>query len=302
MKTVCRNLVVILCTVLVLNNLYSQNQQENELDVMKGIRQNTQADFVKDDFNIIAIFSIIIAFVSFLFSVKTYREQKATKDNTKKLSQDAQRHLMNDLIRHLYRNYVITCALRTKLDEIEFGGYPSEEHLYKLKIPMENIHLEAFLGDEEKYRIIHNLYLNLRNYNEEVLVALAHFKDKYVDIQTKNRDFDTLEFKVSFLTKRIVETEYHIWGEQVKNSILQSLNVAVNNTTSATGNIPIEDYGDSNEIPVERIKKTYYAELFDYDQNKIIEFAKKLNDAIKTERMLNERGAEKIHIIRFTSQ
>lgn len=77
---------------------------------------------------------------------------------------------MNDLIRHLYRNYVKTYAIRTKLEDVEYKGYPSEDNFIKMYIPMENIHLEIFYGDKA-YSIIHTLYLQLRNYNVEVQVA-----------------------------------------------------------------------------------------------------------------------------------
>lgn len=283
--------------------VFSQKLVENELDVMKGIRQNTQADFYRDDFNIIAIISIVISLVSFIFSVATYKEQKGTKNNTKKISQDTQRNLMNDLVRHLYRNYVITYALRTKLDEINFNGYPSEEHLCKLKIPMENIHLEAFFGCEKNYELMHDLYLKLRNYNEEVSVTLNHLKDKQVDINTKVRDLDTLEFKVSFLTERIVETEYEIWGNQikVKEGILHCLDIGINNVTSAKSNIYNEGCDDFRRISIESVNNTYYAKLLGHNELLIELFTEKLNEAIEAERMLNERGAEKIHIIKFNS-
>ena len=248
-----------------------------------------------DDVNLVAIASILIAILSFFISYKTYKEQKTTANNTNKLSQEGQKNLLNDLIRHLYRNYVITFAMRSKLVEIDFQGYPSEEHLYKLQIPMENIHLDVFLGEEENYKLMHNLYLNLRNYNEEILVALTHFMNKDIDLETKLRDFDTLEFKVSYLIGRIVNTEYEIWGEQEKNNILSSLNVAINDVTSATN----KGCDNFKKITVERINKTYFAKLLDNDMSLIDDFTKKLNNAIKQERMLNARGAEKVHIIKF---
>lgn len=292
-------LILAVCALFVTSNSFSQTLQEEGLLVIKGIRQNTQPDFIMDDVNVVAFISILIAILSFVISLMTYKEQKTTASNTNKLSQDAQKNLLNDLIRHLYRNYVITFTMRSKLTEIDFRGYPSEEHLYKLQIPMENIHLDVFLGEEKNYKLMHNLYLNLRNYNEEILVALTHFKDKNIDLETKLRDFDTLEFKVSYLTSRIVNTEYEIWGGQEKNNILSSLNVAINDVTSAINNIPVEGFDNFKKITVERINKTYFAKLLDNDMSLINDFTRKLNNAIKQERMFNERGAEKVHIIKF---
>lgn len=291
--------ILTVCALFVTSNSFSQTLQEEGIQIMKGIRHNTQPDIIMDDVNLVAFASMLIAILSYIISRKTYKEQKTTANNTNKLSQEGQKSLLNDLIRHLYRNYVITFAMRSKLVEIDFQGYPSEEHLYKLQIPMENIHLDVFLGEEKNYKLMHNLYLNLRNYNEEILVALTHFMNKDIDLETKLRDFDTLEFKVSYLIGRIVNTEYEIWGEQEKNNILSSLNVAINDVTSATNNIPVEGCDNFKKITVERINKTYFAKLLDNDMSLINDFTKKLNNAIKQERMLNARGAEKVHIIKF---
>ena len=53
------------------------------------------------------------------------------QENTNRVSQDAQRKLLNDLLRHLYRNYVITYTMRTKMIDIKYKGGPSEEHFIK---------------------------------------------------------------------------------------------------------------------------------------------------------------------------
>lgn len=52
---------------------------ENELEVMKGIRTNTEDDFVRDDFNIIAIVCYNDSIISLGYSIMTYREQKKNR-------------------------------------------------------------------------------------------------------------------------------------------------------------------------------------------------------------------------------
>ena len=148
---------------------------------------NTTFEFWWDGFN------IFIAVTALVFSVFTFCSQNKTSRNTKKLSQHAQRNLLLDLVRHLYRNLVITYTVKTKLEDILYKGYPSEEHLIKLKVPMENIHLEAFYGNDRMYEVMHNLYLNLRNYNEEIDVACIHFKDTNLSEEVKKRDLNRVQ-------------------------------------------------------------------------------------------------------------
>lgn len=275
------------------------------LAVMEGIRENTTASFLKDDFNIYVILSLLAAIISAVYAFTTYRAQirtenntKMTEDNTRKLSMDAQRSLLNDLVRHLYRNLIITLAVRTKLDELSWDAYPSEEHLIKLKIPLENIHLDVFYGRDAEYRAMHDLYLKMRNYNEEVDVALAHLSDPSIDRDTKMRDIGTLEFKASFLTERIVKTVHEIWGEapEVDGDILSALKSAHN--TSAGGNIPVDGYSDKfRKLTEDRVANTAFADIFGKDR--VAELTAGINEDVAIERMLNARGEEKIHMIRF---
>ncbi len=80
----------------------------NEYEAMTQIADNTRQDFIKDDWNFYGWVAFLIALFSLIVSGVTLYAQWRTEDNTKKLSQNAQRHLLNELIRHLYRNYVIT--------------------------------------------------------------------------------------------------------------------------------------------------------------------------------------------------
>ncbi|MDR1518104.1 MAG: hypothetical protein LBS52_08445 [Dysgonamonadaceae bacterium] len=120
---------------------------------------------------------------------------------------------MLDLIRHLYRNKVVVCTLRWKLNEKEKVArkltekynlyYPSEEHLLKLKMLPEDLRLDRFENAPEHYDMLHKLELYFRNYNVEIDVALDHLKSKNLSVEVKDRDLDTLEFKSGFLTAEI---------------------------------------------------------------------------------------------------
>ena len=272
---------------------------------------NTTFEFWWDGFN------ILIAFTALVFSVFTFCSQNKTSRNTKKLSQHAQRNLLLDLVRHLYRNLVITYTVKTKLEDILYKGYPSEEHLIKLKVPMENIHLEAFYGNDRMYEVMHNLYLNLRNYNEEIDVACIHFKDTNLSEEVKKRDLDTLLFKPSFLTERILITMYELWEikhissdfnqegyrkriitllnnsktvQDAKNKILE----AQHGNTNAS--YDISNTANSNFVPYSNENSSYGQILFKgYEWT---DFANSFNRDVYVERGKNSQGGDKVYIIK----
>lgn len=51
-----------------------------------------------------------------------------------------------------------------------------------------------------------------RKHNEEVEVALRHICNPSLSRETQEEDFDILEFKVAYLTQKIVGTINSIWG------------------------------------------------------------------------------------------
>lgn len=265
--------------------------------VMAQIEDNTRQDIVKDGWNLYGCLAFIVAVFSMGISIFTYRAQKQTEGNTKKLSQDAQRKLLNELLRHLYRNYVITYTMRTKMEDIDYAGHPSEEHFEKLKIPMENIHLDVFYGEDEKFRLMHVLYLNLRNYNEEVEVALRHICNPSLSRETKEEDFDTLEFKVAYLTQKIVGTINSIWGEseQHKKDMRNAMVLSLIGKTNATDNIDVPNSGDFT--PLKTAAFDFYSLLYDKEELKWI--CDTFNHDVTEERKKNKRGAWKVRMIKY---
>lgn len=242
--------------------------------------------------------SLHVAKITYDAQIKTEENTKNAEKNTTRVSQEAQRMLLNELLRHLYRNYVITYTMRTKMIDIAYKGHPSEEHFEKLKIPMENIHLNAFYREDDKFRKMHVLYLNLRNYNEEIDVALKHICNPKLSKAVKEEDFDTLEFKVSYLTGRIVKTINDIWGERAefKEDMRNALLVSLEGQTNASKNIDVEGSEIFEHLSHEALMKTAYAQLYTSEELKA--FCKVFNDDVHEERKKNERGAWKIRVIR----
>lgn len=294
--------ILTFCTVIVLSSIVvAQNNEffnySTANQILNEIEDNTHQRPMTDGWNLYGFAAIIIAFFSFAVSCYTYKAQQRTEKNTKKLPQEMQRKLLNALLRHLYRNYVITYTMRTKMKDIDYNGYPSEEHYEKLKIPMEDIHLEAFYGEDENFRLMHVLYLQLRNYNKEIDAALKHAIKPNIKKETKEEDFDTLEFKTSFLTEKIIDTIYKIWGKNDKNKeeMKKALELSLNGETNATGNIDVEGSGAFKLLTIEDLEKTAYAKLF--PENKLSTLCDTFNNDVHEERKKNKRGAWKVRMI-----
>lgn len=287
----------------------------NEYGAMLKIADNTAFDTKAQIAWWVAIIALVVSAVSMYYAIITYRMQEKTEINTKKaeentkkaeqntkrVSQEAQRKLLNDLLRHLYRNYVITYTMRTKMADINYNGYPSEEHFEKLKIPMENIHLDAFYGEDQKFQDMHVLYLNMRNYNEEIDVALKHIVNPVLTRETKDEDFDTLEFKVSYLTGRIVDTIHRIWGNDSRfmEEMRQAINLSLSGTTNSTNNTDVPGSGDFTHLTIEQLKNTCYTKI--YSDQELENFCKVFNNDVHEERKKNIRGGWKVRMILYNS-
>lgn len=282
-----------------IRNIKSNKEMLSDYGLMAQIEDNTHQYPISDGWNLYGITAFCIAVASAFISWYTFKAQQRTVGNTKRLSQDMQRQLLNELLRHLYRNYIITYTMRTKMKDIDYNGYPSEEHFEKLKIPMENIHLDAFYGDDKKFSTMHVLYLNLRNYNNEIDVALKHMLERDLSRKTKDEDFDTLEFKVSYLSERIINVINTIWGktEANKQAMIDAINVSLEGTTNATDNIDVPDSADFEKMTLKTLKETAYAKL--YSDADLKKFCKTFNNDVHEERKKNKRGAWKVRMIRY---
>lgn len=292
----------------------STDVPSNEYGAMLKIADNTSFDSKAKIAWWVAIIALIVSAVSMYYAIITYNAQKETEINTKKseentkraeqntkrVSLDAQRSLLNELLRHLYRNYVITYTMRTKVKDINYSGYPSEEHFEKLKIPMENIHLDVFYGENKEHlQLMHVLYLNLRNYNTEIDVALKHISNPGISNETKNEDFDTLEFKVSYLTGKIYDTIMDIWGAQDshREDMRKAIRLSLSGKTNAKRNVDVLFSSEFEPLSLETLKNTEYSKLYSVEE--LEEFCTVFNNDVREERKKNARGAWKVRMIKF---
>ncbi len=246
----------------------------------------------------LSVFALGVSIWAAVLTLWTYRSQKRTEENTQNTEENTQRltlvtqrNMLMDMIRHLYRNMVIVWAIRNKLQACKFLMYPSEEHLIKLNAPLENIHLNAFFGNDENYIAMNDLYLKLRNYNDEITVAMIHLSSPNIDEATKLRDLNTLLFKSGFLTYRIIETVGQIWKEDWRNEAIEQIKRS-RQTNARTDENSFEGFE-----AYKNVKSYYVTKLFGEENAE--DFFEMLNQDAFAECGLNNENSEKIHLIKF---
>ncbi len=172
-------------------------------------------DIEKGNFHI-GLWALVFGGLGTWFGLLAYRFSKKTADNVVRMSADNQIALFNDMIRHLYRNLVCTLTIgRIQEERKEHNGYPSEEHLLKLKmLPEDIIHLEKYNDNKVIYTKMHELKLLFRNYDTEIDVCMMHYKNLALDVKEVEKDLSVLMFKPFYLMTRIVEIEYEIYKNE----------------------------------------------------------------------------------------
>ena len=241
---------------------------------------------------IISIFALIAGVTSALYTYFTYKSQKDTERNTSLLNMSEQRRLLAEMMRHLYRNMVVSYSIEVKMKAKDFKVYPSEEHLKKMQVVLGDIHLNLFYRSDRDHREMNKLYMELRNYNLELDVICDHFRNPDVDIETKNRDLRTLWFKCSYLTMRITKLLGQIW-EQNDKSFYEEARYIILEETDQKNKMADNAYTEPFE-PYDNKESFYVKELFADDPDK---FLKGFNENVRHECGTNTEGAEKIHMI-----
>ena len=258
----------------------------------------------------VAILALITSFAAMIYARWTFKSQErtekhtlATQGNTQRISLESQKGLLIDLVRHLYRNLVVTYAIQTKLEHYGYDKYyPSEEHLLKLKVPVENIHLDAFYNKEELYTEVNKLYLLLRNYNTEIDVALSHFPRQEIDVVIKKHDLGTLMFKPGYLVENIMKflcKQFHDEQDKVYREASDIIReIAKDNQSKPQGEAWPYDF-----IPYEDEKSRFITKLFVHTSgsNAAYEFLQLFNADALIECGNNDKEFPKIYMIKYTN-
>lgn len=288
---------LICCLVLILVSGIALGQVAvDTLDVshLADISKSSKETAMHTRFDFWDGFSVFLSVAALLFSIFTFFSQKGTEGNTKKLSLDAQHNLLRDLIRHLYRNQVITYTIKTKMHDCDYQGYPSEEHLVKLKIPMSNIHLDAFYGNDKHYEAMHKLYLNLRNYNNEIDVIVTHMSNMNISKDDLKRDMGTLLFKPGFLISCIIDVIGLIWKTDALKEAAEQI-LRAQNQRNDCDNILIDSEFEPYTVSGSHIFHSIFKDSMRFDA-----FMAKFNSDVLIERGKNNQGEDKVYIIKTT--
>lgn len=259
----------------------------------------------------VAILALITSFAAMIYAKKTFKSQQRTEEhtqitqgNTRRISLNSQKGLMIDLVRHLYRNLVVTYAIQTKLEHLGYDKcYPSEEHLLKLKVPVESIHLDAFYNDEELYTKINRLYLLLRNYNTEIDVALSHFPRQEIDVVIKKHDLATLMFKPGFLVENIMGFLCELFHDE-QDSIYRAASDVVREIAKDNQSKPQGEPWPYDFMPYEDEKSRFITSIFAHTTSKAYaadEFLDMFNTDALIECGKNDKESDKIYMIEYSN-
>lgn len=259
--------------------------------LLEQIANNTKYDWFPGF--VMSIFALIFSFISVRFTIRTYNSQKETERNTGLLNMSEQRRLLVEMVRHLYRNMVVSYSIEVKMRAKDFTVYPSEEHLQKMKVELTDIHLNLFYRSDKEHQDMNKLYMELRNYNTELDIICDHFRNPDIDPITKERDLRTLCFKCNHLTKRITKVISLIWKEEPANRAYEEVRNIINKEIEEKNSMPGHVYTES--FTLYQNKESFYAkELFANDP---IRFFDGFNENVRHECGLNDEDAEKIHMI-----
>lgn len=137
--------------------------------------------------------ALIFSFSSLCIAILTYLSQKQTENNTEKeITPDIQKHLLERLISRLYINYIISIAIELKCFYEDFKFYPSEEHMYKMQIPIDFIHVELFYGNPAHFDRIYELRQMIEIYNKEIHLVWNHLRSAKITPESKEKDIENI--------------------------------------------------------------------------------------------------------------
>ena len=286
----------------------TEADMSNEYGAILQVENNTRQHWWYDDWNCFGIFTFIVALASLIIGWITYNAQKKTEENTtktqrntSKLNLEEQKSLLSDMIRHFYRNYVVSLALGIKLeaekDGDKFRGYPSEEHLLKMAVNLDDVHLNLFYQENEQHHLVHKLFVMLRNYNIELSVISEHLKSQQIDYATKVRDLQTLTFKCYYLTGEITRLIGMIWYKGEKDYESEARQRIIEEQEKNRHDNADETKYYTGDVVLEIPEESYYLKtLFAADQAK---FLADLKQDVVIEAGRNKSDSPKIHIIPF---
>lgn len=235
----------------------------------------------------VAVFAIFISILACFISVLAYvwtkkgaLWQEQAEINTRAIRQiqkEQQGFILFDFIRHLYRNKVIISALQWQLEGKYNTHYPSDEHILKLQIPLEELELDRFADSSNSFNDLHKLKILCRNTNIEVEVAYEHLKIKDFPVDRKKYDLETLEFKCQLLTESIIQLMYdlNLFNDERR---VEEINTKENDILpdckieKVEGYFKGKDHVDEKKEYIKKIRTLLYEEIAKNNEKESIKF------------------------------
>lgn len=219
MKHIRKALCVAFATLIAISMLSQETRQDeplnnNENSTMELIRENTfqtarHTEKDKVDYTAfgISICAFVIAILTLHYSIRTYRSQKKTEQNTRRWSPYQERRNLRIIMYNLFCNYRKILAIEKMIAE---GKRPAPTCFANMKINLDDLHLNEQYGicgyaQKELYDI--SLYLSRYNAMIDIRTAQAANK-KYDWSKYKNNYANDIilfdKWEENFEEKRII--------------------------------------------------------------------------------------------------
>lgn len=167
--------------------------------------------------------ALIVAAVSLIFAACTWVSQEKTQQNTMHITPDIQFELFKDIFRDTYRMLEEVCAIEQKMKERYTTHYPAEYHLLNLQRDEDLIYPDAFIVKPVNYRLLKNLVMSFRKYNNEIKVATKHISSPTMHPGIKQYDFERLKFRIIYTLKcsrEVMKAEWHMTNQEIADAVL----------------------------------------------------------------------------------
>lgn len=287
-------ILLIIGCFLILTEAKETNYENSVTTIIEDITNPGRYDWV----------TLLVAMASLVVSLITYNSQEKVAENTRQVSLNVQRDFLFDLVRHLYRNMVVMWAITNMVRENKYKIYPSSLHLLKAQIPIDDIHPELFVDNDDKYKIVNKLLLQARNYNIELEEASKVFENSDLSDEVKEYYIKTLLLKPAQITNLVIEVLESLSYSNSKNSPKSNINNIITRCKSiieSSHNKNIVDNKDCERknITIANIGETkYFDKLYNSEEEKIL-FKEILNEDAYIECGKNKEGGDKLLMIKY---
>lgn len=245
---------------------------------------------------VISVAALGISWYAAKYQYKSFASQEATERNTKKMTSDQQVELLYAMIRHLYRNLVVTCAMIIKLNR-DSSKKPSIEHLTKLHAEVSDVVPEAFVNDGDVLSDLKKLQLQMRNYNIEIDTAAQYFMTPGMSKEAIDHIMDALLARPGRLTAEIYEIVTEKFGRNdAEEEAFKKVKKSHDDHAKESRKREHPELAEEERVTAKQVLK-YCDPQKGVFKNHIDEFLSMLNEDVRNECGKNDTGNDIIFFI-----